>query len=74
MRAQAAPDAGVPASAGEANVVARLVNLDPGLFAFSIAGSAPWQGIAAGEMEGNGAKARLLRAIAASLEECKETV
>ena len=48
MRAQAAPDAGVPASAGEANVVARLVNLDPGLFAFSIAGSAPWQGIAAG--------------------------
>src|SRR2546423_6277006 len=48
MRAQAAPDAGVPASAGEANVVARLVNLDPGLFAFSIAGSAPWQEIAAG--------------------------
>ena len=48
MRAQAASDAGVPASAGEANVVARLVNLDPGLFAFSIAGSAPWQGIAAG--------------------------
>ena len=48
MRAQAAPDAGVAAGAGEANVVARLVNLDPGLFAFSIAGSAQWQGVAAG--------------------------
>jgi hypothetical protein len=48
MRGQAAPDAGSPASAGEANVVARLVNLDPGLFAFSIAGATRWPGIAPG--------------------------
>ena len=45
---QAAPDAGVAASAGEANVVARLVHLDAGLFAFTIAGAARWRGIAAG--------------------------
>ena len=48
MRGQAAPDAAVAAGAGEANVVARLVHLDPGLFAFRIAGIAPWQTIAAG--------------------------
>jgi hypothetical protein len=48
MRGRAAPDADVAASAGEANVVARLVHLDPGLFAFSIAGAARWRAIAAG--------------------------
>src|SRR5437868_7159592 len=48
MRRQAAPDAGIAAGAGEANVVARLVNLDPGLFAFTIAGVTRWRDIAAG--------------------------
>src|SRR5207237_684881 len=48
MRRQAAPDAGIAAGAGEATVVARLVNLDPGLFAFTIAGATRWRNIAAG--------------------------
>src|SRR5205823_9168751 len=47
-RGQAAADAAGPASAGEANVVARLVNLDPGLFAFSVTGATRWPGMAPG--------------------------
>ena len=36
------------ATAGTGNVAARIVNLDPGLFAFSILGATPWRGIAPG--------------------------
>jgi hypothetical protein len=49
MRARNTSAAVRPAEApAEAKVVARLVKLDPGLFAFSIAGATPWRGIASG--------------------------
>src|SRR5262249_18535463 len=52
MRGRAAAAEAAAAEAGPAlpapEVVARLVALDPGLFAFSIAGAARWPGIAPG--------------------------
>lgn len=48
MRARNATAARPSESPADPKVVARLVNLDPGLFAFSIAGATPWRGTASG--------------------------